>query len=636
MKLSIIKQRFLLLLLLLSTCHVKANAQSVSGYENSVSDSFQHAKNVNDQNSDANSFNPGNKNATTAVYLTVLPFQGKIALLSWISSDNNTIPGTYYVERFDPAGLVVLKQLPYDTILAYYDTISYPYCDSAANIKYQIRFISASDTIISLVETVLLFDQTSPAEVQNLSVTINQTRLPVLTWTPVSGDDILEFRIQRYNGYSWDKIATVPDNSNSYSDQNAKYPCDSSYKYVVSTIDRCGISSEQLIYEDFAVQTIKLEPSKPGQCDKFSNLVWSSYNNMPGGGPGGYKIFRNDQSATIEIQDTQATTFVDNFDFKNGITYTYSVIAYSKDGLYTSSSCLMGWTYKAAILPDTVYITQVSVENNKDIRIGYHLYPAGSVIELILERSDDDGANFHAVDTLSVSGSGVPQDYYFIDSLVQVHQQSYSYRLVAIDNCGYPTPSSNTSRSIWLQCSTSETENMLNWNKYEYWLKGVEGYDVYRILNKDPSTVIFIANVDPNTVTYLEPLANYDNTKAVCYWVQGTENPGNYLNNPVSISNACCIIKEPILFMPNAFQPDGKNNLFRPVPEFLYVDVQSFKMTVFSRWGQQLFETTDINKGWNGNINGHDGPVGQYVYIVKYKSLEGKDYTKRGTVFLVR
>jgi gliding motility-associated-like protein len=59
-------------------------------------------------------------------------------------------------------------------------------------------------------------------------------------------------------------------------------------------------------------------------------------------------------------------------------------------------------------------------------------------------------------------------------------------------------------------------------------------------------------------------------------------------------------------------------------------------MIIFSRWGQQLFKTTNMDLGWDGKINGQDAPAGLYSYIISYKSLEDKEYTKRGTVTLVR
>jgi len=621
--------RVLLLLLLFLDYYVEANALSSNSDINPDSVYFQHVTGVKakPQNSEVN--RQDNKNATPVIILKVLPYQGKIAQLSWTSSDYS-VPGTYYVERLDPSGWVVLKQLPYDALREYNDTISFPYCKNNSNITYQIRFISALDNTTSSPENVSLYDQTSPAEVQNLGVTITQTSSPLLTWTPVSGDSIFGYRIQRYNGYSWDSITTV--NSNSYIDQNVLLACDSSYKYVVSTIDKCGISSDQLLYEDFAVQTIKLDPSQPGQCDKFSNLVWNSYINMPGG-LGGYTIYRSDNgSVPVLIGDISNNSFTDNFNFVDGHTYFYTVQAHNIDYSYSSSSCQVGWPYSGAILPDTVYIPQVSVENDRYIRVDYHLFPAGSVVDLILERSDDGGTNFHAVDTLAFSGASVPQDFYFIDSLVDVHHQSYYYRLEAIDNCGYLTPSMNMSHSILLQGSTDQIQNTLNWNSYETWTLGVEGYKVYRILDEDPATIEMIGTTDQSTFSFVDLLSGVDPTKAVCYWVVANE----ISTSAISQSNTFCVSKEPLLFMPNAFYPDGINHLLRPVPKPAFVDVQSFKMTVFSRWGQQLFETTDITTGWNGIINGQNAPAGLYTYLLTYKSLEGKEYTKRGTAALIK
>lgn len=628
--------RVLLLLFVFSAFYLKANALTISTGFNSLSACCQHITGDTHPNRHSGIDNPVRKNATPNVILTVVAEQGRIAHLSWTISDYS-ISGTYYIERLDPSGWVVLKQLPYDTILVYNDTISFPYCTSTA-ISYQIRFKSELDDIYSSLQSAVLYDQTSPAEVSNLNVDITSTGFPTLSWTPVTGDDISKYRIQRLDNGIWARIDSVNYGTNSFMDHSVN-ACFKSYEYVVSTIDRCGIASDTHVYDEIAVHTIKLDVSAPGECDKFSNMVWNSYIHMPGG-LGGYEISRDDGNSSISIlnsQDTTLTTYVDNFNFKDNITYSYSVKAYSKNGLYTSSSCQTGWTYHGAILPDSVYITQVSVENNKDIRVVYHLHPAGSVQQLILERSEDGGTIFHPIDTLlSISGV-VPQDYSFLDTDVNVHNQSYTYRLVAIDNCGSPVQSLNTSRSIWLQCKTSATANLLDWNTYETWLNGVKGYDIYRILNEDLATVVDIGkDVSPSTVSFSDLLTNYDNTRMACYWVQGTENPGNYLNMATSISNTCCILKEPVLFMPNAFRPEGTNIYFRPVPEFLYVDKQSFTMIIFSRWGQQLFKTTNMDLGWDGKINGQDAPAGLYSYIISYKSLEDKEYTKRGTVTLVR
>jgi hypothetical protein len=58
-------------------------------------------------------------------------------------------------------------------------------------------------------------------------------------------------------------------------------------------------------------------------------------------------------------------------------------------------------------------------------------------------------------------------------------------------------------------------------------------------------------------------------------------------------------------------------------------------MIVFDRWGQEIFETTDLN-GWDGRINGQIASPGLYSYLVTYRSFDGKDFIKRGTASLIR
>jgi gliding motility-associated-like protein len=59
-------------------------------------------------------------------------------------------------------------------------------------------------------------------------------------------------------------------------------------------------------------------------------------------------------------------------------------------------------------------------------------------------------------------------------------------------------------------------------------------------------------------------------------------------------------------------------------------------MIIFSRWGQQIFETSDMVNGWDGNAYGQAVTAGLYCYVISYKSIGGQDYTKKGTVMVVR
>ncbi|MFT6167549.1 MAG: gliding motility-associated-like protein [Vicingaceae bacterium] len=59
-------------------------------------------------------------------------------------------------------------------------------------------------------------------------------------------------------------------------------------------------------------------------------------------------------------------------------------------------------------------------------------------------------------------------------------------------------------------------------------------------------------------------------------------------------------------------------------------------MTIYNRWGEQVYLTNDINKGWDGTVEGKDASVGSYVYIIRYVASDGKEKQKKGTLTLIR
>lgn len=92
-------------------------------------------------------------------------------------------------------------------------------------------------------------------------------------------------------------------------------------------------------------------------------------------------------------------------------------------------------------------------------------------------------------------------------------------------------------------------------------------------------------------------------------------------------------------YMPNAFTPngDGLNDTFGPIPRYDYVN--RYHMSIFNRWGQMIYETTDINKGWDGTYKGSSVMKGAYVYRIVYEEFGQQPMESKvveGTVMLVR
>lgn len=104
-------------------------------------------------------------------------------------------------------------------------------------------------------------------------------------------------------------------------------------------------------------------------------------------------------------------------------------------------------------------------------------------------------------------------------------------------------------------------------------------------------------------------------------------------------------ISESHLEMPNAFSPndDGVNEIYGAkgispdCPESNhYKSIVSFHAWIFNRWGQKLFEWTDITKGWDGKFNGSPVKDGVYFVLVKAKGADGVEYNIRRDINLIR
>jgi len=90
----------------------------------------------------------------------------------------------------------------------------------------------------------------------------------------------------------------------------------------------------------------------------------------------------------------------------------------------------------------------------------------------------------------------------------------------------------------------------------------------------------------------------------------------------------------PDIMMPNAFSPndDGRNDVIRPV--LIGISrLDYFK--VFNRWGQQVFSTTEANKGWDGRISGVMQDASTYVFMVQGRDYTGKVIAKKGSFVLL-
>jgi len=122
--------------------------------------------------------------------------------------------------------------------------------------------------------------------------------------------------------------------------------------------------------------------------------------------------------------------------------------------------------------------------------------------------------------------------------------------------------------------------------------------------------------------------------------IQVTE-PGKYY---VELYNDCGVsadttnvtFNDCTIWMADVFSPngDGLNDVIRfrtKYPE----EISNFNFSIYNRKGNRVFNTQNINQGWDGMYNGSPQPIGAYYYMIQFTFL-GEDKIQKGDITLVR
>lgn len=91
-----------------------------------------------------------------------------------------------------------------------------------------------------------------------------------------------------------------------------------------------------------------------------------------------------------------------------------------------------------------------------------------------------------------------------------------------------------------------------------------------------------------------------------------------------------------VFAFPNAFSPnnDGLNDVLEPLGQ----DFVKLDLRIYNRWGEVVFVGNDLNKQWDGFLNGEPVPAGTYIWKASYENIlePGKVYKRTGKVSVIR
>lgn len=94
------------------------------------------------------------------------------------------------------------------------------------------------------------------------------------------------------------------------------------------------------------------------------------------------------------------------------------------------------------------------------------------------------------------------------------------------------------------------------------------------------------------------------------------------------------ICDNPIVFVPNAFTPDGDG--YNDVLQVEGNNIEELTFVIYNRWGQPIFETNDKNRGWDGTFEGKVLPPDVYGYYMQCRCVGGGRLLLKGNITLIR
>ena len=222
--------------------------------------------------------------------------------------------------------------------------------------------------------------------------------------------------------------------------------------------------------------------------------------------------------------------------------------------------------------------------------------------------------------------SATPQKAYS-DAGYKVEDAS-CYRIGYQDVCDNQSPVSLEACPIRLSGDLLKDNTIsLTWTPWLGWSAGVSGYTVEKYAENGQLLQTFSVG---KTTTFTDTSDDLD-FQTFVYVVKATSVEAGLTQ---AVSNKISILKDPNLFHPTAFTPNGDNlnDFFTVFGQY----VEGFEMKIFNRWGELLFTTDNIQTGWDGTFHGNDMPEGTYTFIAYITDRAGRTFKRSGSVLLLR
>lgn len=473
-----------------------------------------------------------------------------------------------------------------------------------------------------------------PATPEIVSVDVTPNNQVIINWqksiSPQTKEYVLYYALPNGNAQPFD---TVQNRSTITALDIIADPTVASIAYTLAAADSCNKISS---FNTKPQRTILLTYAT-SQCERSINLKWTRYENWQMGVKE-YRILVSKNSQPFEVvgvSDTSAQVY--SFSgFNDGDSLCISIIAVNAaDTNVISHSNYACFVPSIVQSPDYLYPINATVNLDNTVSVSW-LVDDKAELSLYQVDMGNNGSQFTLLKQYPVANP-LPSFETFIDSASDPQNSQLYYRIKAIDSCNNKFPSTDSVETVFLSGELLDYYVVaLYWNDFAAKYTNILYWNLYR--NMGAGAFQLIKTFAAGTNETADSLQAFLSEKGqFCYRLEAVYSidiSGIYQDTLSSFSNVFCIDHRPIMYVPNAFAPNGVNNIFKPT--IIFGSPQNYSMTIWNRWGAKIFESNIPDIGWDGTQNGKDQQMGAYAYLIKFIASDGVNIERKGMVLLVK
>jgi len=565
--------------------------------------------------------------ANTLLSLNVL--NQSVAQLSWTTPYDPMPDGNFEVVRAIPGAPAEVRAILPANVTAYNDTVA-GICDDTLATFY-VEFVTPQcatqsqrvvDEFLDIIPPPQPLIET--AEVDPLTGDI------IVYWDPVDAPDLNLYRIQDIDllNQQFLNVGVVQEGEPT----EFVYPGageNGEKTLAVIAFDFCGNDAS------FAgTATTMFAEAEYSECGTDAMVSWTEYEGWAEGVEAYQVKARIDGEAPvlIEVLSGEETFYLAEVEPNREYCFFVEAVSAGSQRNSTSNQACVITDYP--VVAGFLYNSYVTVLDNNTAEVALLQDPTAEGMRYELFRARQTGG-FVKIGTFDQTAE---EKIIYVDGDLDTRNLAYRYKWKAFDGCGVEIGESNTGRNMTMTAiaETREFANFLTWTPYQEWENGVARYRIQRKVGPEGAFEDY-AEVDGETLVYTDDVEEFQFEEGeFCYKIIAEEAANSYGVVSTSETVIRCATQPPVMWIPSGMVINGQpdNQVFKPVAAF--IDFDTFRMEVYNKWGERIFESDNVQEGWDGTYKGNVVRSDMYRYIISYSDGSGKPFIEQDVVYVLK